>query len=74
MIQGKGVSLHAYEAWEKWVDNQHSGKHPTQREQYLSMWYSESPTTHKWKGLTQQAFFDAYEAGFTDRVFEGGNE
>jgi hypothetical protein len=71
MIQGKGVSLHAYEAWEKWVDNQHSGKHQTQ---YLSMWYSESPTTHQWKGLTQQAFFDAYEAGFTDRVFEGGNE
>lgn len=74
MIQGKGVNLHAYEAWKKWVDDQHSGKQSIQREQYLSMWYDNNPTTHQWKGLTQQAFFDAYEAGFTDRLFNGDSK
>lgn len=75
MIQGKGVQIHAYEAWKAWVDRQHEGKNSiTSREQYLSMWYDNAQKTYMWKGLTQHAFLDGYEAGFTDRLFNGDSE
>ena len=83
IVRGFGINIHAQEAWKKWVDEMHkvpSIDTTTVKEEFKQLWYPDmdenlNPIPNKqrlvWKGLVQRAFMDAYEAGFTDRIFKG---
>jgi hypothetical protein len=75
MIQGKGVDLHAHEAWKKFID----GLEANNADVYLNLWMRTNEKDpkiigdnyQKWRHLVQGAFLEGYEAGFTDRLFKG---
>ena len=69
------VMIEANKEWRKFIDilEQHD------KETYLNLWMKVPSATDKvisndyqrWRHIVQKAFFDGYEAGFTDRLFKG---
>jgi len=66
-----------WEAWKKWVDMMHSSgvnvDGETLKDSFNDLWYPKEPSQKlmNWKEIVQIAFTEGYEAGFTDRIFNG---
>ena len=65
----------ANQRWRKFIDQLEA----SQPDVYKNLWLKApasdpkviSEDYHAWRTLVQQAFFEGYEAGFTDRIFNG---
>ena len=85
ILKGFGTPMThmCWEQWRKWVDDMHRVPvidTKTVKAEFRSMWYPEqdeelNPIHNEyrlaWKELTQRAFIDGYEAGFSDKLLRG---
>jgi len=72
------VMIEANNNWRKFIDQLEANNPDVYKNIWLKAPASDpkviSEDYHAWRNLVQQAFFEGYEAGFTDRLFKGDRD